>query len=194
MINHFPDLTIIGNFPNRTKNSIDRIKHILTAASKYRCEGAVFSLQRNAENEYSHEQAINGAIESLRKIKDICAELKITSFVQNRNILISTDEQLKLFSNDNSVGSVAFNTAFALAAGADIDYSRYNSALLILSDIKTDIYGQKYTVNSPVYNGENKQKLKTLYRQANKYGIPVILYAEYKSKDEITEELNYLNS
>ncbi|MHB1153006.1 MAG: hypothetical protein ACYCWE_18245 [Eubacteriales bacterium] len=194
MINHFPDLSIIGNFPNRTNKSIDRIKRILTAASKYRCEGAIFSLQRNAENEYSREQAINGTIESLRKINEICIEIKIPAFIQNRNILISTDEQLKLFSNDNSVGSVAFNTSFALAAGADIDYTKYNSALLILSDIKIDIYGQKYAVNAPVYNGENKKELKMLYRQANENGIPIILYADYKSKDEITEELNYLNS
>jgi hypothetical protein len=193
MINHYPDFTIIGNFPNRTQASIERIDHIMALASKYRCGGAVFSLQRNAENEYDHIQAKNGAIGSLRKINDICNGFKIKAFVQNRNILISTAEQLKLFSEDSSVGSVAFNTAYALAAGADIDFKKYDTSLLLLSDIKTDIYGQKYAVNAPVYSGENSRRLKESYRQAKESGIPVILCAEYKCKNEITEELNFLN-
>ncbi len=192
MLNHFPDLSIIGNFPNRTKTSIERIKRILTAASRYHCEGAVFSLHRNAENEYSHQQAIDGALDSLNKINEICNELNIKFFIQNRNILISADEQFKLFSNESSIGSFAYNTAFALAAGVNIDFSKYNIKMLILSDTRKDIYGQKYNMNVPVNKGENKNQLKKLYKLANEKGISVILSAEFHSIDEITEELDYL--
>lgn len=193
MLNHFPDLTIIGNFPNRTKVSIERIRRILNSAANYRCNGAIFSLQRNAENEYSHEQAIQGCMDSLRRISEICSGLQIKAFVQNRNVLISAEEQFKLFLNNTSVGSIAFNTSYALAAGIDIDYSKYQAELLILSDIKKDIFGQKYAVNAPVYKGENNSELKNIYRKAYQNNIPVVLSAEYKSHDEITEELVFLN-
>jgi hypothetical protein len=193
MLNHFPDLSIIGNFLNRTKNSIERIRRILTLASKYRCVGAVFTLHRNAENEYSQEQAVTGAFESLRKINAICAELNIKMYIQNRNILLSAEEQLKLFENAG-VGAIAFNTAFALAAGIGTDFEKYNAAALMLSDMKADMFGQNYAVNAPVCGGKNKEKLKQLYHKANGKGIPIVLCAEYGCADEITEELHFLNS
>lgn len=194
MLNHFPDLTILGNFPNRTKASVERIGRILNTASNYSCKGAIFTLQRNAENEYSHEQAIQGCMESLRRISEICSGIQIKFLVQNRNVLISAEEQFKLFMNNTSAGSIAFNTSYALAAGIDIDYSRYQAELLILSDIKKDIFGQKYAVSAPVYKGENSVELKDIYRKASQNNIPVVLSAEYKSNDEITEDLVFLNS
>ncbi|MDD4773517.1 MAG: hypothetical protein PHZ09_07910, partial [Eubacteriales bacterium] len=192
MINHFPDLTLIGNFSGRTAESIKRIERILILASKYRCEGAIFSLHRNAENEYSHQSALDGAMDSLRKINEICLKLNIKLYVQNRNVLISTDEQLSLFSQDKCA-AIAFNTAFAFASGIKTDITKYNISMLMLSDIKTDIYGQKYAVNAPVYNGEHKKELKRLYIQATEQKIPVILCAEYKCNDEVTADLLYLS-
>jgi hypothetical protein len=84
LINHYPDLTLIGNMPERTGESIARIARVLDKAALYGCDGAVFAPQRNAENHYAKEQGEAGLLRSWEKIGGLCRERGIPFYVQNR--------------------------------------------------------------------------------------------------------------
>lgn len=194
MLNHFPDLTIIGNFPKRTEESVRRIEKILRRAQKYGCEGAIFTLHRNAENEYTQEQAVNGAKKTLTQIAALSRELSIKPYFANRGVLIGFDEQIK-FAESGEAGSLAFNIAFAMSSGSDPTLPEC-AELLLLSDIKTDMFGQKYAaqtpMNSSVGASERIDKLRAAYKAAKTKGIPIALVADYKDWDAVIDDLTVL--
>ncbi|MBQ7721252.1 MAG: hypothetical protein IJT56_11765 [Clostridia bacterium] len=187
MLDHVSELTIIGNFPKRTERSIEFIREALDKASCYGCAGAIFSLHRNAENEYSHEQAVSGSLKSLEAIAALCRERGVKPYVVNRDQLIPLSEQYAMW-DGGRYGSLAYSSCFALAAGDEASLPE-NAGMLILSDMKTDMFGQRYPMSSPISGGEREDVLAAVYEAAKKKKIPVVLEPGSDDSDIVYNEL-----
>ena len=187
MLDHVPNLTIIGNFPHRTENSVGRIISILDKAEKYGCSGAVFAFHRNAENEYSVQKAKDGSVKVLKRLNSECEKRGIKQYIINRNILVSAEE---LFSLPESCNCVipAYSTCFAICGGEDIKFPE-SAGMLILSDAMKDRFGQVYPINSAVSGSIRETELVNVYRYAKEKGVPVVLDPGSSDFDTIYNEL-----
>ncbi|MCL2518261.1 MAG: hypothetical protein FWF15_06825 [Oscillospiraceae bacterium] len=187
MINHYPDLSLIGNIPGRTEEAMDRIAAILDKAKLYEAEAAVFTLQRNAENEWTGEQCRQGLEKSIAQIQKLCDERGIIMYVQNRPYTSQNSWGIK-----DNVKNFAVNTAFAKVEGYDYKNDLPFASLLMLSSALVDKFGQCYSVNNPVYSSADKDELKSCYGIVSENNIPIVLSAAYEDWDEVISDLEFL--
>jgi len=192
MLNHYPDLTIIGNFPKRTEASLTRMEKILRKASCYGCAGAVFTLHRLPENEYSGEETLEGAKESLSRLKNICDDMNIPAYFSNRPLHIRYGDmdlagQIGL-THCGKYGTFAYNTAFAAYERNAIALPE-EAGLVLLADIHRDILGQAYAMYRPISGGENEATLRSVFREAKAKEMPIVLNAEYSDWDQVIQDL-----
>lgn len=188
MINHFPDFSLIGNIPERAEDSINRITSILDKAQFYGTEAIIVTSQRNAENEYTHEQAKEGLKKSFEQIERICTERGITMYAQNRHSTIYNSGEIKTVADHYAV-----NTAYAQVEGYDCKKDFSSASLLMLSSAMSDKFGQRYAVNKPVYSSQLKDELKSCFDIACEKNIPIVMSAEYNNWDEVICDLIFLN-
>ncbi|MCL1794107.1 MAG: hypothetical protein FWG34_09575 [Oscillospiraceae bacterium] len=189
MINHFPDFSLIGNIPERAEESIRKITEILDKACLYGAEAAIFSSQRNAENEYTQQQGEQGLEKSFEQIEKICDERGIAMYLQNRPNSLHNSGKIKELAN-----RYALNTAYAQAEGYDCTKDLPYASILMLSSSMSDKFGQYYAVNKPVCSSDFKNELKSCFEIASKKNIPIIMSASYDCWDEVIYDLIFLNS
>ena len=187
MINHFPDFSLLWNLPERTKESIRKIVEILDKARLCGAEAAVFTSHRQAENEYTPEQARDGLKKSFDQIEKICAERGMTMYVQNRSGTLHSPGEIK-----DMVNHYAVNTAYAQAEGYDYAKDLHSASLLLLSSAISDKFGQYYAVSKPVCLSALKDDLKSCYDIAVGKDIPVVMSASYDNWDEVVYDLFFL--
>ena len=95
LINHYPDLSLQGNMPERTKESIERIASMLDKAALYGCDGAVFCSEMKTESAYFPERQMKeGLLRSWEAIKALCAERGITFYLQNRHWIMFPNSEV----------------------------------------------------------------------------------------------------
>lgn len=191
MINHYPDLSLIGNLDYRYAEAMRKIEQILDKASVYTCRGALFTAQRNAENEYTAEQARNGLIHAAKMIGQLCAARGIGFILQNRPTFIRADE-IRAFAADQPQIKLAVNTANALCEGFDFHSAVGQADLLMLSAPAADAFHQLYPMNKPIRGSAWADQLKNACRLARDRGIPVMLCAEYQDWDDVMADLAVL--
>lgn len=191
MINHFPDLSLIGNLDYRYEEAMSRIGRILDKASRYDCRGALFTAQRNAENEYSLDQARQGLMKAFGQVGDLCAGRGIPFLVQNRPTIVKADELLAYKAN-HPEARLAINTAYAMCELFAFEDALGQADLLMLSAPEKDPYDQLYPVHAPLAGSPWADRLRQACRQARTRGIPVILCAGYPDWDAVTADLALL--
>ncbi|MCL2815191.1 MAG: hypothetical protein FWD23_11385 [Oscillospiraceae bacterium] len=189
MINHFPDFSLIGNIPERAEESINRITSVLDKAQLYSAEAIFVTSQRNAENEYTHEQAKAGIKQSFKQIERICSERGMTMYLQNRHDAIYNAGEIKTIADHYAV-----NTAFAQVEGYDYKKDLPFASSVMLSSAMSDKFGQYYPVNKPVYNSAVKDELKSCFDIACEKNIPIVMNASYDSWDEVVSDLVFLET
>ena len=197
MLNHYPDLSIIGNFPKRTEASIERMETIIRKASSYGCAGTVFALHRMPENEYSGAETLEGAKKAFKRLKEFCSSLGIATYLSNRPLHARyCDMDLghqRSLAKECRFDGFALNTAFALYEG-ESPVLESGDSLVMLSDCSQDILGQKYASYNPLSEGENRKALKEVFLKAHEKEFPVVLTAEYHDWDSVMKDLQFLHS
>ena len=183
LINHYPDLSLIGNIQERAAKSIEKIASILEKARLYGAEGAIFTSHRNAENEYTHEQGIEGLKKSFEEIGRICGEYGITMYLQNRHEAIHGPAIKEIADN------YAVNTAYAQLENRDCIKDIPNCSLLLLSACISDGFGQRYAANKPVRGSGAESYLTSCFDIASKKNIPIVMSASYSCWDEVVGDL-----
>jgi hypothetical protein len=191
MINHFPDLSLIGNLDYRYEEAMNRIGRILDKVALYDCRGALFTAQRNAENEYSMEQAKQGLMKAFGQISQLCDARGIRFLLQNRPTIVKADELLAYKAQSPDL-RLAINAAYAACELFTFEDALDRADLLMLSAPERDQYGQMYPVQSPISGSTWAGRLQQACRQARAKGIPVVLCAGYPDWDAVTADLSLL--
>lgn len=187
MLNQIPDLSVIGNFPERAAESEKRMENILDKASYYGCEGGVVIFTRSAENEYDYEVARDFSTALYRRLADKAAEKGMKLWLTYRDQLADLEGHLTAC-KDSKLG-FAFDTSFG--AGYP-DYDLEGASLLLLSASEKDGFGQDYFVRSKISGSADEEKLIGKYKKAKEAGIPVVLSAVYEDWDEIYDDIKLL--
>lgn len=190
LLNHYPDLTIIGNYPNRTRKAVERLKAVLLKAKLYGCDGAIFAVHRNAENECLFDDAKKSLYEVMREMKAFCDEEGIPAYMNNRPVFTGFEEQLKMTLAEG-MPELAFNTSYAACDGKDASLPD-NTSLLMLSAPEHDVLGQLYPFCKPISGSTEEAELTEAYKAAEQKNIPVILAAEYQNWDEVITDIEIL--
>ncbi len=191
LLNHYPDIAIIGNIPSRSREAVERVERTLRLAAAYDCSFAVFTGTRNAENEWTPQQALDGSLETLRAFREIGQRYGIPCYLQNRVLDIPAEEQYRLGAMAGM--GKALHTAFARCEGWT--YSGAGEELLLLAAAQQDCFGQWYKMQLPCAGcpDENRRNaLRQAYREACARGIPIVLAGDFASWDEVTAELAFL--
>lgn len=184
MLNHFPGLSLIGNIEYRDAEAMRRIERILDAVALYDVKGVIIAPHRNAENEYTEEQAVEGFARSVERIGAMCAARSLPLLVRNRPMARDMRE---------AGFGYALDAASQLCEGQD-DFAESTAALL-LSCPRRDDYGQMYCMNLPIRSeSEFSDVLKVWATEALRRQLPIALTADYADWNDVYQDVAHLNS
>lgn len=188
LMNHYPDISIIDNFADRTADAQARVERTLRLAAAYGCTFAVFTGTRNAENEWTPAMALEGAAKNLRAFAEMGKKYGIRCVLQNRHLDISAAEQYSLAVDAGM--ETALNTAYAAFESEPISVE--GKALVLLSSAMRDLFGQVYKTNRPCAGSPDGENLREACARAAAAGIPVVLCGSFADWDDVTAELEFL--
>ena len=178
LINHYPDLSLIGNIEGREEEALERVGKILDKAKEYLCDGIILCPQRNAENEYSVEEASAGFERISGEIRAMAEAKGIRVLMKNRRYAVMKPE------------ITAFDTATAMTEGEEAIPA--TAEMVLLSRPGRDLVGQMFQMNLPVSGGEEAQLIKWA-KEVKEKGLPIALTAEYGSWDEVISDIEWLD-
>ena len=178
LINHYPDLSLIGNIEGREEEALERVGKILDKAKEYLCDGIILCPQRNAENEYSVEEASAGFERISGEIRAMAEAKGIRVLMKNRRYAVMKPE------------ITAFDTATAMTEGEEAIPA--TAEMVLLSRPGRDLVGQMFQMNLPVSGGK-EEVLVRWAKEAKEKGLPIALTAEYGSWDEVISDIEWLD-
>ncbi|MGI6172280.1 MAG: hypothetical protein ACOYI8_00060 [Christensenellales bacterium] len=175
MINHYPDLALVGNIPARDAESLSRIEKILDKAALYDCEAVLVCAERRPENEYTQAQTEAGFLRALAQIADMCKERGFKLLYRNRTLYTMPIEEQ------------AFDTASGIFEGrSEIPET---AQYVLASSPHRDMFGQLYPMNLPLHKGLVPEAWKARLRDT-----ALVLSADYQSWDEVIADLQWLEA
>jgi hypothetical protein len=195
MINHYPDLSLIGNIPSQQKESMSRIGNILKKAALYGCRAVVVGPHRNSECSWTREEAELGFIASFNQITRMAAKLKIKTYFRNAKTFMKPKEYFEAMAGNLEVPGFAYDSSNGLCARFDLNEMKTiaTPGMLLLSAPHFDEYGQAYLLNAPVFRSPQKNELKKMFEEtaAGDHDF-IVLSADYKGWDEVWADLKFL--
>lgn len=204
LLNFYPGLTLISNIESRQQQSIQTIRSIFEKMARFGMRRALFALHRNAENNYTFDQARQSFLNSFTEIADDAAEHDVSLCITTRPLMTRTmlwDLKPPGVRAAETVGfiraigkpnvSFCLDTTHLLMAGENpVDVlETYGdvTSLLALGTPGVDSYGQYYNMHRPIRHSQWEEELRTLIRKAQSMDptLPVCLNSVYKDWDEV---------
>ena len=185
IIDHFPNLSLIGNIEERTRESLAGIEAVIEKGCAYGLEAIIVTAQRLCENQYTMEQGKQGLKDSLDAIERMCEARGINMVMQNKSNTLLDSGGFMTYSKH-----YAINTANARVEGYDYKNDLPGASVLLLSAPLADEFGQLYAANKPICGNAD---MRNDFRQTREKGIPIVMCADYSSWDEVIFDMEFLN-
>jgi len=185
-LDHYPVLSLLDNLPERKAESMGYIQNVLEKAAKYRCEGILVQMHRNAECSFSIDKAKQSFVDAFAQIGEIAQEYGITVYAQNRPVLTETAEFFELIKNIPAV-KPAFNYSNSVCAGDTAETAKqFDGPMVLLSAPAKDGFGQFFNMRLPIAGSGYANAISA----CGKDGTITVLAADYKDWDEVYRDLN----
>jgi sugar phosphate isomerase/epimerase len=211
LLNFYPNLTLIGNIEARRDESMRIITSIFDKMHYFGIDKALFSLHRNAENNFTAEQAAVSFENSFSELADLAAARGIQVFVVPRPLIASTSLwQLKMPGVDTRAVAAMVrrlaknNLKFCLDTSHLLmteespsellkEFGDEVAMVLVGAPVK-DQYGQYYNAHRPVSGSPWEEQISQVLRMIadDMPGMPVCLNAQYPDWDEVYRDIRLL--
>ena len=210
LLNFYPDLTLIGNIESRRDRSVETIDEIFGKMRLFGIEKALFAFHRNAENNYTLDQARNSFLDTFTILADRAASRGISLCISTRPLTAKTilwnlklpgvhsAETIEFIRRlDKPNVSYCLDTCHAIMVGEKpsevFDACRNDIGLVAASTPEKDAYGQFYNMHGPVADSEWEQELSTFLKTANG-DVPICLNSRYCCWDAVYRDTRLLNT
>ena len=206
LLNHYPGISLLHNVPGRTEKALEEIRSVLEKSLLFGCSKAIFTLQRNAENNLSEAEAVQRLQTSFAEISQMAGEMGITLYLQNGRSLktrhvFSSAEDLQEFLEEgylfayhlahglgavkntalSTLGSVVFQDDQAYPESAAEIMEKMQPRALLLAAPTRDMFGRYCGTHKPLAGSGFEDSL----REVQVPSDFICLDANYENADEI---------
>jgi len=196
MLNHYPDLSVFQNLPDKYEETIKRIRNIIHKASCFDTTALIFSLHCKAECSLSTAEAEEQFIGFMTEICGIAEAGGLNIYFQNRPSFIATERVYSLLQANLPGIKFVYNTSFGICA--DESYNELSQAAnqsgLVISAPLEDGFQQMYPTSLPVWNSIYADRIKSLFLLHKTKGFDFVsLAGHYSSDNALYADLKFLS-
>ena len=209
-IDLFPNLRLVNNSVVDFNESFNDLKRLLQKAEVYTVTNLIISLHRQPENYITYSTTLQEFNSTLHTLVHLAAARNIKIHMQDSvknptGSIGKTYQWLQNCSLSDSI-KVAPNLALLMEQSlSDISAIIKDAPLFFLNTPKNDLYGQRYTVNSPIYDQASAVagrlnelcSIRICPYQANQEEpnvIPLVIDAYFSNKDEEYQDVKWLET